>query len=100
MSTENGFGVILSINDLQAKLRTISIGPRQWNAKLVNVGPCDECLTNAYAEIWYSNPGLTGMPNELCFRFPVFCDLFGDDAESLVCLHPSLIVPVQEGLVF
>jgi|SRR6185437_10414081 len=97
---EDGFGVILSLADLQTKLRTISNGAHQWTAELARCKPVQEGWTTFYAEIWYSNPSPRDMPNDLCYRFPAFRDRFWGDGESFVCLHPGLAVPVQQGLYF
>lgn len=100
MSAQNGFGIILSLDELREKLQSISGGPRRWRARLVRVKPGEERLTSVYAEVWYSNPTLADMPNELCWGFPVFQIRVWRIAESFVCLHPGLAVPVQEGLYF
>lgn len=100
MSTyQDGFGAVLSLRDLQAKLRTMSSGPHQWTANLVHDERTSDRLTTSYVEIWYSNPGLMGMPNELCFAFPTFYD--ADEPEAaLVCLHSALVEGIQMGLYF
>ena len=100
MSDEGGFSIILEFGDLQAKLQTINDGPHQWIAKLVRDKPAEKGWTKFYAEVWYSNPGPKGMPNELGFRFPAFPVPIGDVMECLVCVHPSVMVPIQEGLYF
>jgi hypothetical protein len=100
MSVGNGYGVIVSMGDLHEKLGSISCGPRQWMAKLVRVKPREERLTAVYAEVWYSNPTSADMPAEICWRFPVFQIRVWRITESFVCLHPSLAIPVQEGLYF
>lgn len=92
--------MILEFGELQAKLQTISDGPHQWIAKLVRDKPAEKGWTRFYAEVSYSNPGLKGMPNELSFRLPAFPVQSGDVVEFLICAHPSLIVPVQEGWYF
>jgi len=64
-------------------------------------GECDSGdWTTSSAEVWYNNPGLRDMPNQLGFRLPVFCDEFGSEADSLVCCHAALIEPIQVGLYF
>jgi hypothetical protein len=98
MSAQNGFGVIVSMDDLQEKLQSISCGPRQWMAKLVRVAPGQERVTPVYAEVWFSNPTSADMPTEICWRFPVLQNCVWRETESFVCLHPSLAIPVQEGL--
>lgn len=100
MSAENGFGIIVPIEDLKARLRTISSGPCQWRVKLAVVESGEECSTAVCAEISYTNPTLADMPNEICWRFPVLQELCWRGLESFVCLHPSVAVPVQEGLYF
>jgi hypothetical protein len=99
-ANETGFGIILSMNELQDKLRTISSGSRRWTAELVFI-ECDEKgPTTVCAEIWYNNPVSPDMPNEICWRFPVLRQLSCGEMESFVCLHASLAVPVQGGLYF
>ena len=100
MSDKSGFGAIIEFDELQAKLQTLSDGRHQWIAKLVRDKPVEKGWTEFYAEVWFSNPGLKDMPNELCFRIPAFNVQFTDGGHCLVCVHPSLIVPVQEGLYF
>jgi len=101
MSTnENGYGVILSLADLREKLQTISSGPHQWSVELVQTKPAHKGWTTSHAEIWYTNPELTDMPNEICLSFPAFRDWFWGVEESFVCLHPGLAQTVQPGLYF
>ena len=98
--SEKGFSVLMTVGDLQAKLATICSGAHLWSVELVNLEPGEEGSTRLYAHMWYSNPGTTDMPNQLCFGFPLLQDSFWLETESYVCLHPSLAVPVQAGLYF
>ena len=101
-SSGEGFGVVLALSQLQAKLGQISKGAHQWTAKLVEVlEPHELGWTNLCAEVWYSNPEYLDMPNQISYHFPAFPDLvFGDEEDAKVCLHPSLMVPVAEGLYY
>ena len=48
----------------------------------------------------FSDLGLTDMPNQICYRFLAYPQALGGAPDLLVCLHPSLIHPVVEGLYF
>jgi hypothetical protein len=101
-SLESGYGVVITLGDLRTKLRVISSGAHQWTAHLARatddrvIGWPKLCV-----QVWYSNPGLVDMPTQLCYRFPAFPhDIIGDESDSLVCVHASLMDPVAQGLYF
>ena len=52
------------------------------------------------ARIRYSNPEFADMPTEISYLFPAFRDATFGEAYILVCLHPSLAMPVVKGLYF
>lgn len=51
-------------------------------------------------EIRYTNPQFVDLPNEISYLFPAFNEPIFGMPYILVCLHPSLAVPVKEGLYF
>jgi hypothetical protein len=96
MANENGFGVVILLEDLEAKLRIISGGLRKWTVELAPLELGEDLLATIYARIWYTDRGQADMPNELCYGFPIFKDCFWRN--TFVCIHPGLAVPVQMGL--
>lgn len=96
-------GYILSIQELREHLQRISRGIHQWVAT-----PLPHPVEDRYGRmrnyilVGYSNPDPPGMPNYLCYLFPLIQRLSpvasGDDA--LVCLHPSMVIPLTGGLYF
>ena len=99
LEDQDDCGIILAFSDLEARLQAISIGTHQWTLHPDReVGPFDRKMTSV--SVWYSNPGLTDMPNQICYRFPAYPQALGGVPDLLVCLHPSLIDPVVEGLYF
>jgi hypothetical protein len=93
-----GSAAIVTLGELKAKFELISHGKHEWTANLMryreapNVGWPHLCV-----HVWYSNPGLVDMPNQICFRFPAFDQALGYEEETLVCLHPSLADLIVHG---
>lgn len=97
----NWWGVVLSLDELNACLRSISHGSHQWTACL-EPEPRDEWDTRGQhcVRICYSNTELIDMPNEISYIFPTFVSAIFWRPDVLVCLHPSMAVPVLKGLHF
>jgi hypothetical protein len=100
-SYEDELGLVMTFAELEARLGLISQREHQWTARLAGeiAGEwqlsCQHCV-----EIWYRNPEFIDMPNQICYRFPAFQDVMGGEPFTLVCLHPSLAIPVVKGLYF
>jgi len=100
-SDPTSWGVLLPLDDLQACLRSVSHHEHQWTAFLEQEAtgewqtPWHRCVS-----IRYKNPELTDMPNEITYLFPAFVDSLFWEPSILICLHPSLAVPVVKGLYF
>jgi hypothetical protein len=95
------WGIIVTLDKLEATLRFISHEQHQWQADL---NP--ESALETYGslqpgvEIRYTNPQFVDLPNEISYLFPAFNEPIFGMPHVLVCLHPSLAVPVKEGLYF
>jgi hypothetical protein len=99
-SFDKGFGVVLTLEELRAELFQISRGANQWMVNLVEVSePHAPGWPTLCAEIWYSNPVYTDLPNAIGYHVPAFPGvLFGDDDDAKICLHPSLMYLIRGGL--
>ncbi len=100
-SYETGRGVIVTLDELDATLRLISHGPHRWTANLEQELVEDRQISRrCCARIRYTNPEFADMPTEISYLFPAFSDATFSEAFILVCLHPSLAIPVVKGLYF
>jgi hypothetical protein len=101
-SLETGYGVVITLGDLEAALSAINRGPHQWTARLARI--TDDRVVGwppLCVQVWYTNPGPIDMPTQLCYRFPAFRHgLFEERSDTLVCIHASLMDPLVEGLYF
>ncbi len=89
----------MTLPELRLKLRQISSGNHQWEARLIPQAVRNrEGTEGRYAAIAYTNPELIDMPNYICYLFPVIEP--GEGGRVRVCLHPSTAIPVAEGLYF
>jgi hypothetical protein len=94
----DGSGRIVTLRELRAKFKLISHGEHQWSAQLVLYsGAPDIGWPSLCVHVWYSNPELVDMPNQICFRFPAFHQALGYEEDTLVCLHPSLADLIVHG---
>ncbi len=95
----DGTGCIITLEELQSKLIEISHEDHQWTAVAEYCGGTRNRKMVHAIRVWYTNPGVPEMPNMICYEFPAFPDaIWGDPEGALICLHPSLITPVMEGL--
>src|SRR5271168_1045577 len=82
-------------------LGDLSCGAYQWASTAVS-GICvsDDKRSRQYLLVGYSNPEPEGLPNSLCFCFPVFIYRRAPGAElkHLVCFAPESVVPLSQGL--
>lgn len=95
-----GLGIIVSLEDLRKILTTLTTNEHRWEVTDSFTEGEFFVASNLSMDIWYSNPGLMDMPNELCYRFPALPPRSIGAGDTLICLHPSLIEPVVEGLYF
>lgn len=95
---ENGCGIIVALPDLKDKLSAISHGLYQW--RLVAEPETTGHGFISHVDIAFSNPEFVDMPNDVCFRFPVFDRGIWRSPELLVCMHPSLAEAQICGLYF
>ena len=82
-------------------LKDLCRGAHQW-ASLAVSGICvsiDE-RSLQYLLVGYSNPELGGLPNSLCFCFPLFRYNSAREGKlkHLVCFAPESVVPLSNGL--
>ncbi len=95
----DGTGCIITLEELQSKLIEISHEDHQWTAVAEYCGGTRNRKMVHAIRVWYTNPGVPEMPKMICYEFPAFPDaIWGDPEGALICLHPSLITPVMEGL--
>jgi hypothetical protein len=96
-----GSSAIVTFDELKAALRFLSHEQHQWQARL-NLESAAETYGSPQSsvEIRYTNPQFVDLPNEISYLFPAFNESILGMPYVLVCLHPSLAVPVQEGLYF
>jgi len=100
-SDANWWGVILPLDELQARLRSISDGPHQWTANLEHEVRNEWQTRRQFSvRIQYTNPEFEDMPNDISYLFPAIVDSLFWQPNVLVCLHPSLAVPMVKGLYF
>ncbi len=95
----DGTGSIITFAELQDKLFEISHDDHRWTAEAEYCSRRRGRRQVLAVRVWYTNPDLLDMPNQICFEFPAFPDeIWGSEDDALVCLHPSLITAVSEGL--
>lgn len=86
-------GFVLPLSELKECLPSMDRGAHQWR-----VNPELRVRDRrTYAAIEYSNPEETDMPNAICYLFPVVDD---GGKDPMVCLHPTAVIPVVQGLYF
>jgi len=82
-------------------LKDLCRGAHQW-ASLAVSGICvsNDERSRQYLLVGYSNPELGGLPNSLCFCFPLFRYKSARKGEltHLVCFAPESVVPLSNGL--
>ncbi|NYF53970.1 hypothetical protein HDF12_004369 [Edaphobacter lichenicola] len=82
-------------------LKDLSRGAHQWASMAVS-GICvsNDERSRQYLLVGYSNPELGGLPNSLCFCFPLFRYNGARERElkHLVCFAPESAVPLSNGL--
>lgn len=100
---ELDFGFILSLSELDERLRLISDGPHQWATHRITRPVLNQQgVLHTYIAVGYTNPETVDMPNFLCYLFPTLDNgsSVGFSRDLLVCLHPSAAIPIAEGLYF
>lgn len=95
-----GLGIIVSLEDLRNILTALTTNEHRWEARVPVAEGEPSVASNLSIDIWYSNPGLVDMPNAICFRFPALRPRTIGPGDTFICLHPSLVEPVLEGLYF
>jgi len=93
--------MVITLDRLEATLRFISHEHHQWQAHLNPETEAETYGSQQWSvEIRYTNPQFVDLPNEISYLFPAFNEPIFGVPHVLVCLHPSLAVPIKEGLYF
>jgi hypothetical protein len=69
-SCDDSSGTIVTLGELRAKFKLISHGEYEWSAQLVRYSKAPDIgWPSLCVHVWYSNPELVDMPNQIRFAF-------------------------------